>query len=283
MKLLVAVGGLPHSKATVAYAKTLVSETEASIVLLNVIEEEKHRERSQATLEATQELLHEHTVETVTRVGAPTDQILAEARSQAYDLLVIGARDRPSLTEVLLGSVARKVVSHAPISVVVVKGQRERCSQVLICTGGKRYADPTVTEGLEIAQAAGAEVTLLYVAMQTPTMYAGLKGVDQRLTELLQTDTEEARHLRRAAKAMDQMGIEGHLQLRHGPVVDEILREASLGDYDLIVLGARFKRGPIRDLLWGDVTGGVLDRAKRPVMVAMGSSTGRWQPAPPES
>lgn len=283
MKLLVAVGGLPHSKATVGYAKTLVSESEASVVLLNVIEDEQHREGSEATLEATLALLQDHAVETVTRVGAPTEQILAEARSQPYDLLVIGARDRPSLTEVLLGSVARKVVSHSPISVVVVKGQRERCSHVLICTGGKRYADPTVTEGLEVAQAAGAQVTLLYVAMQTPTMYAGLKGIDQHLSELLQTDTEEARHLRRAARAMKQLRIEGNLQLRHGPVVDEILREATLGDYDLIVLGARFKRGPIRDLLWGNVTGGVLDRAKRPVMVAMGSSTGRWQPPPSES
>lgn len=276
MKLLIAVGGFPHSESTVAYAKTLVSESSASLVVLNVIEDEQQRDRSEATLRAAKEQLAEYPVETVTRVGSPTEEILNEARSHDYDLLVIGARDRPSLTEVLLGSVARKVVSYAPISVVVVKGQRERCSQILICTGGKHYADPTVSEGLEIARAAGAEVTVLYVAMQTATMYAGLRGVDQRLTELLQTDTEEAHHLRRAAEAMEQLGVEGNLQLRHGPVADEILREGSLGDYDLMVLGARFKRGPIRDLLWGNVTGAVLDRANRPVMVAMGSSTGRW-------
>lgn len=276
MRILVAVGGFPHSNSTVAYARTLLAESGASIVVLNVIQDEQHRERSQATLQAARKQLAGLPVETMTRVGAPTEQILHEARGEAYDLLVIGARDRPSLSEVLLGSVARKVVSHAPISVVVVKGKRERCSHILICTGGKRYADPTVSEGLELAKAAGAEVTLLYVAMQTPTMYAGLPGVEQHLTELLQTDTDEARHLRRAAEAMKELGVEGNLQLRHGPVVDEILREAVLGDYDLIVLGARFKRDPIRNLLWGNVTGGVLDRARRPVMVAMGSSSGRW-------
>lgn len=247
-----------------------------SVVVLNVIEDEQDRARSEATLEAAVEQLRGLPVETITRVGAPTEQILQEAKSKNYDLLVIGARDQPSLQEVLLGSVARKVVARAPLSVVVVKGQRTSLSKILICTGGKHYADPTVTEGLELARAAGATVTLLYVAMQTPTMYAGLKEIEQHLTELLQTDTDEARHLHRAAEAMDEMQVDGELRLRHGPVIDEILREGSLEDYDLIVLGARFKRGAIRDLLLSDVTGGVLDRAKRPVMIAMGSSTGRW-------
>ncbi len=276
MKLLIAVGGFPHSKSTVAYAAMLAPRESSSITVLNVIEDEKDRQQSEATLEAASKQLDGFSVETLTRVGAPTEQILVEAKTQNFDLLVIGARDQPSLQEVLLGSVARKVVSHAPLSVVVVKGQRSSLSRILICTGGKRYADPTVTEGLEIAKATGASVALLYVAMQTPTMYAGLKEVEQHLTELLQTDTDEARHLRRAAEAMDEMQVDGELRMRHGPVIDEILREASLEEYDLIVLGARFKRGTIRDLLLSDVTGGVLDRAKRPVLVAMGSSTGRW-------
>lgn len=276
MKLLVAVSGFPHSQSTVAYAAMLTPKDSSSITVLNVIEGEHGRQQSEATLKAAIEQLHGHSVETLTRVGAPTEQILVEAKAKDYDLMVIGARDEPSLQQVLLGSVARKVVSHAPLSVVVVKSGRASLSRILICTGGKRFADPTVTEGLEIAKAAGAQVTLLYVAMQTPTMYAGLKEVEQHLTELLQTDTDESRHLRRAAEAMDEMQVDGELRLRHGPVIDEILREASQVDYDLIVLGARFKRGAIRDLLLTDVTGGVLDRAKRPVMIAMGSSTGRW-------
>jgi len=276
VKLLVAVGGFPHSSPTVAFARQLAPGSTASILVLNVVESEELRDRSEETLAAARKELDGLAVETLTRVGAPTEQILSEATSGNYDLLVIGARQKASLSEVLLGSVARKVVSRAPISALVVKGASRQLSRILICTGGKRYADPTVTEGLELAKAAGAEVTLLYVAMQTPTMYAGLREVEQRLTELLQTDTDEARHLRRAAATMKELQVEGSIQLRHGPVVDEILREAALGDYDLIVLGARFKRGPIRDLLWGNVTGGLLDRAKRPVLVAMGSSTGRW-------
>lgn len=276
MKLLVAVGGYPHSRATIAYARLLASGATASIVLLNVIDDPRRREESEATLRAAREQLAGLTVQTKTRVGTPTLEILEEARSQEFDLLVIGARDQPSLQEVLLGSVARKVVSRAPISVVVVKEERHAVSKILICTGGKRYADPTVSEGLEIAKALGAEVTILYVAMQTATMYAGLSEVEQHLTELLQTDTDEARHLRRAAEAIEELELPGNLRMRHGPVVDEILREAALEDYDLIVLGARYKRSPLRNLLWTDVTGGVLDRANRPVMVAMGSSTGRW-------
>lgn len=277
MKLLVAVGGFPHSKSTVAFAKKLAPEGTGSATVLNVIERQDLRERSESTLESALRQLQPLQVSSLTRVGNPTAEILREARSRNYDLLVIGARDRPSLTEVLLGSVARKAVSRAPISVVVVKGEREALTRILICTGGKHYADPTVSEGVELAKAAGAEVTVLYVAMPAASMYAGLEEVEQHLTELLQTDTDEARHLRRAAEALKQSNVEGSIQMRHGPVVDEILREASLGDYDLIVLGAQFKRGPIRDFLWGNVSGSVLNRAEHPVLVAMGSSTGRWE------
>lgn len=276
MEILVAVGGYPHSRSTLAYARMLATASTGKMAVLNVVNDEQSRRRSEETLSAASQQLDGLTVETLTRIGVPTQQILEAAREQSCDLLVIGAHDKPSLSEVLLGSVARKVVANAPCSVVVVEGERHRLQRILICTGGKHYADPTVTEGIELARAAGAEVTVLYVAMQTATMYAGLQELEQPLTDLLQTDTDEARHLRRAAEAMEAVEVKGNIQLRHGPIVEEILREGALGDYDLIVLGARFKRGAIRDLLQTDVTGNVLDRASRPVLVAMGSSIGRW-------
>jgi len=54
--------------------------------------------------------------------GAPWDQIIGTARAdRAIDLVVMGTHGRTGLTHVLLGSVAEKVVRHAPCAVLVVR------------------------------------------------------------------------------------------------------------------------------------------------------------------
>ena len=54
--------------------------------------------------------------------GAPWDQIVSAARDdRAIDLIVMGTHGRTGLSHVLLGSVAEKVVRHAPCAVLVVR------------------------------------------------------------------------------------------------------------------------------------------------------------------
>lgn len=54
--------------------------------------------------------------------GAPWDQIVAAARAdRTIDLVVMGTHGRTGLKHVLLGSVAEKVVRHAPCAVLVVR------------------------------------------------------------------------------------------------------------------------------------------------------------------
>jgi nucleotide-binding universal stress UspA family protein len=55
------------------------------------------------------------------RDGDPGTQIVAAAREEAADLIVMGSRGRTRLTSVLLGSVSRKVLSHASCSVLIVR------------------------------------------------------------------------------------------------------------------------------------------------------------------
>jgi monovalent cation/proton antiporter MnhG/PhaG subunit len=60
---------------------------------------------------------------TTAQVGAgdPTDEILAFARSEPIDLIVLGSRGRTGVRRALLGSVARGVLSSADVSVLVIK------------------------------------------------------------------------------------------------------------------------------------------------------------------
>jgi len=56
--------------------------------------------------------------------GAPWDQITGYVRSDsAIDLVVMGTRGRTGIKHALLGSVAERVVRHAPCSVFVVRSR----------------------------------------------------------------------------------------------------------------------------------------------------------------
>ena len=58
--------------------------------------------------------------------GSPSRRrvAVAAAKSERCDLIVVGSHGRSGLAKLLLGSVASHVVTHAPCSVLVVKGEQ---------------------------------------------------------------------------------------------------------------------------------------------------------------
>ena len=60
-------------------------------------------------------------VETMVRGGAPADQIVRAADEIEADLIVIGGRGRGSMEAIVLGSVAYRVLHHAPCPVLVTR------------------------------------------------------------------------------------------------------------------------------------------------------------------
>ncbi len=54
-------------------------------------------------------------------VGDPAEEIIALAKDQHADLIVIGSRGHGRLAGLLLGSVAQKVLAHASCPVLVVR------------------------------------------------------------------------------------------------------------------------------------------------------------------
>lgn len=57
----------------------------------------------------------------VVRIGTTHDVIVQYAKENAIDLIVIGTHGHTGLRHVLLGSVAERVVQHAPCSVLTVR------------------------------------------------------------------------------------------------------------------------------------------------------------------
>ncbi len=54
--------------------------------------------------------------------GPPADTIVAYAREQGHDLIVVGSHGRAGLSRWVLGSVAERIVKHATCPVMVVHG-----------------------------------------------------------------------------------------------------------------------------------------------------------------
>jgi nucleotide-binding universal stress UspA family protein len=60
-------------------------------------------------------------VQAVTAVGEPAAEIVAHARDNAIDLVVVGTHGRTGLTHAIMGSVAERVVRKAPCPVLTVR------------------------------------------------------------------------------------------------------------------------------------------------------------------
>ena len=245
MNILLCVAGLPYGEATIRLAGTLARLTESSLTLLHVVPRDGDRANSGQVLDVAVGLLPDLVVETKVRQGNPAKRILAEIGGNGYDMVIIGANQTPGLRQRLLGSVARQVTSKSPVSVLVVKGTESDLSRLLICTGGAEASKLAIEIGAMLAQAAGAQATLLHVIGSVPSMYTGLGGLEETLPGLLQTDSSFARHLRHGAETLSARGVRAELRLRRGDVTGEILREIDDGEYDLLVAGAsrRWGRG----------------------------------------
>ena len=61
------------------------------------------------------------TLQTRVVVGHPADQIIKTAVARGADLIVVGHRGRSAIKEWVFGSISRRIVAHAPCSVLVAR------------------------------------------------------------------------------------------------------------------------------------------------------------------
>ncbi len=64
-------------------------------------------------------------IRTMKKEGIPADEIVETAKKEDVDLIVIGTLGRSALEKLLLGSVAEKVIRHAPCPVLVIRTKKK--------------------------------------------------------------------------------------------------------------------------------------------------------------
>jgi nucleotide-binding universal stress UspA family protein len=269
MNILMCTDGSRHASAALRFGSLIAREVKQQVTLLGVIEHASEERRVTRMVERVSKALRQEVPHVKARIrhGHAAEEILRETEENEYDLVVVGSRGRKGITRFLLGSTAARLARYCPVSVMIVKGKPRRLNRILVCTGGAESGERDTETATRIAALTGASVTVLHVMSQLPlSLECELDDLECAPENLLDTNAREAVHLRKDLSILENLHVPATAKVRHGLVVDEILAEASEGDYDLIVIGAHVASGLQRFMLT-DTTEQILLECERPVLV----------------
>lgn len=268
MKVLLCINDLIADEPGLLLGKLILQHIKAEITLLHVLPKKKvegDRDRGEQLLQQANKILDVYPLNRKVRRDDVVTRIIKEANQGNYDLVI--------LTVSYIGvhaqfpSVHRALLKQLPCCLLIAKNPRAEIHRMLLCTGGLQMAEPLIEVGAKFAVALNADVTLFHVAANVPTMYTGLKTIEETLGELLKTDTPVSRHLRRGAEILAEHNVDAEIKLRHGSAVYEIVREIDLENYDMVVVGATGADTMIKKWFYGDLTQEIVDAVGVPILV----------------
>ncbi|MFL7838531.1 MAG: universal stress protein [Candidatus Promineifilaceae bacterium] len=272
MRVLIATGGGAHSNLAVQMGAQLAADAGLAPTLMMVIKHEAEYSHAEIVLARAVALmgLKPGAVKTRIRIGNPAKKILLEAEAGKFDLVILGSRPTHTLLTRLLGSTAEWVIAHAPCPVLIAKGNPTPLRRILLCvTAAEIPSQHALFTARLVSQMDEApDITVLHVMSQ---ISAGPEAPGEwqlyaNASELIQGSEPEGELLRRDMTALALLETNVRPRVRHGPVVEEILKEMQEGDYDLLVIGAHQARGWQRFLL-DDLAHQIVVQADRPVLV----------------
>jgi len=199
--------------------------------------------------------------------GEVSRTILENADKEKVSLIVMGARGKSPIKDLLLGSVSTNVVRHAKTHLLIMRYKlveelegikhEKFCpmifSKVLLPTDFSEPAGKTISFMKEIKDI--QEMVLLNVVSKGETMEEIEENVNEAKSKLGDIKGE-----------LGRAGLIVKDHVRVGNLPEEIISTAEDEDVSLIAMSPHGK-GWFRELLVGSTTCAVVRRANRPVMV----------------
>ena len=180
--------------------------------------------------------------------GSPAQVIVRLAND--YNVTVLGATSQYDTTRPGIGSVASRVVEHAPGIVLVCRENAGGSSlRILLCVDGSRASQAALNALTTYFNTQSAEITLMHI-IETPWVNLGLdqdwfdqggetrdqKGSEIQLEEEMQVEANEI--IADASEQLTRHGLDVTTVIAEGNPATQILGQAEQDEYDLIVLGA---------------------------------------------
>ena len=201
-------------------------------------------------------------VKTMCEVQHPAAFILDTAAALKADLIAVGTHDHSRVTEVFAGSVSHRVLLHATVPTLIVKGKARPIARVLMAVEGRGDAIRLSKWLASHHFKNPVEVTLLSVVpsihMVEPHLMVGFDA----WAEEQQRHAEQV--VQETAKTLAGPHFTVSAMVRTGNPVT-VVAEAGK-NHDLIVVGSHGWKGFDRFLL-GSVSHGIVHRANTSVLV----------------
>jgi nucleotide-binding universal stress UspA family protein len=201
-------------------------------------------------------------IRTLCEVQHPAAFILDSAAAVKADLIAMGTHDHSRLTEVFAGSVSHRILLHATVPTLIVKGKARPITRVLMAVEGREDAVRLHTWLTSHPFKSTVAVTILSVvpslAMVEPNLMVGFQGWSE----------EHKRHAEQVVHDTAQALASPHFtvstDVRMGDPVTTVCEAGN--SHDLIVVGSHGRKGLDRFLL-GSVSHGIVHRAGCSVLV----------------
>ena len=201
-------------------------------------------------------------IRTLCEVQHPTAFILDSAAAVKPDLIAMGTHDHSRLTEMFAGSVSHRILLHATVPTLIVKGKARPITRVLMAVEGREDAIRLHTWLTSHPFKNPVAVTILSVvpslAMVEPNVMVGFQSWSEehkRQAQQVVDDTAQA-------LACPQFNVT--TDVRMGDPVTTVCEVGN--NHDLIVVGSHGRKGLDRFLL-GSVSHGIVHRAGCSVLV----------------
>jgi len=183
-------------------------------------------------------------------VGDPVEVILREAGDKDVDLIVLGCHRSSALREMLLGQVHTQVINHASRPVLIVRELRN-IHRILVAYSGSSCDESALNFIGPMLLRKKPEITLMHVR---------------------DTDDQESQEFAdgcvlKGESTLKKLAHQPKVKLVEGNVVEEVVREITLDNYDLVVLGARGFGKSGRFNIVSEKSLQIIRRTTRPVLL----------------
>ena len=225
------------------------------------------RSATNAIAERIEELTSRSNVNVEVDIGSPASIIVNIAEEMAADLVVIGAVEGDE-SDGRLGSIARRVIQHAPCPVLLARGAAGG-GPILVASDLSDPTFPTLVTGALMARGMKADLSVMHVvdlpAPMSPAPDGRRLGFGYTLTEqevkkLVKTSRDRLR------AAMDQIGAKGQSFVEQGVPASTVEDAARRLEARLLVIGTEGRTNLSRMLLGGTAEQ-ILRDATCPVLV----------------